>query len=104
MVGGLAEKTKEAKQRGRRKGLGKGVRPVWPAGKFDVDQVKKKRVAMTSEEQQEGAGAASTNAPLVFQCSTCSQIVADSFAWVCSHRQLNSFTVAGTSTAFFSFS
>lgn len=28
MVGGLAEKTKEAKQRGRRKGLGKGVRPV----------------------------------------------------------------------------
>jgi hypothetical protein len=34
--------------------------------------------------------------PLVFSCSTCSQIVADSFSWVCSHRQLNSFTLAGT--------
>jgi hypothetical protein len=37
-----------------------------------------------------------SSAPLVFQCSTCSQIVADSFSWVCSHRQLNSITVAGT--------
>ena len=36
----------------------------------------------------------STSSTLVFQCSTCSQIIADSFSWVCSHRQLNSFTVS----------
>jgi hypothetical protein len=31
---------------------------------------------------------------VVFQCVECLQIVADSLSWVCSHTQLNSFTVA----------
>jgi hypothetical protein len=49
-----------------------------------------------STEAQEPAPQSGTSPPLVFQCSSCSQIVADSFSWVCSHRQLNSFTTAGT--------
>ena len=49
-----------------------------------------------STEAQDPAPQSGTSPPLVFQCSSCSQIVADSFSWVCSHRQLNSFTTAGT--------
>jgi hypothetical protein len=48
-----------------------------------------------STEGQDPTPQSGTSPPLVFQCSSCSQIVADSFSWVCSHRQLNSFTTAG---------
>jgi hypothetical protein len=54
-------------------------------------------------EAQDVPPQSGTSPPLVFQCSSCSQIVADSFSWVCSHRQLNSFTTAGIQSLYASF-
>jgi hypothetical protein len=35
------------------------------------------------------------SAPLVFQCRACRAIVGDSFAWMCSNRDLNAITLTG---------
>lgn len=39
------------------------------------------------------------DAPLVFQCSQCREIIGDTFAWICSDQELNTITLSSMNCA-----